>query len=65
MSLSPQLTTHFVDSRVISFDSDLSAVTPEKCAHEFATMTVELQRMISWWSLSGKGDEDLDGYKHW
>jgi len=42
----PQLTTHFVDSRVISFDSDLSAATPEKCSHKFATMTVELQRMI-------------------
>jgi hypothetical protein len=62
MSLSPQLSTHFVDSRVISFDLDLSAATPEKCAHKFATMTVELQRMISRWSLSGKGDEDLDGY---
>ena len=63
MTLSPQLTTHFVDSRVISFDSDLSAATPEKCAHKFATMTVELQRMISpRWSLSGKGDVDLDGY---
>ena len=60
MSLSPQLTTHFVDSRVISFDLDLSATTPENCAHKCATMTVELQRMISWWSLSGKGDEDLD-----
>jgi hypothetical protein len=62
MWLSPQLTTHFVDSRVLSFDSDLTATTPEKCAHKFATMTVELQRMISRWSLSGKGDEDLDGY---
>ena len=64
MSLSPQLTTHFVDSRVISFDLDLSAATPDNCAHKFATMTVELQRMISRWSLSGKGDEDLDVYKH-
>ena len=62
MSLLPQVTTRFVDSRVISFDLDLSAMTPEKCAHKFATMTVELQRMISRWSLSGKGDEDLDGY---
>jgi hypothetical protein len=63
MVLLPQLTTHFVDSQVISFDSDLSTVTPEKCAHKFATMTVELQRMICpRWSLSGKGDEDLDGY---
>ena len=62
MSLSPQQTTHFVDSKVISFDSDLSATTPEKCAHKFAAMTVELQRMSSRWTLSGKGDEDLDGY---
>jgi len=62
MLLSPQLTTHFVDSRVLSFDSDFSAATPKKCAHKFATMAVELQRMISRWSLSGKGDEDLDGY---
>jgi hypothetical protein len=62
MTLLPQLTTHFVDSRVISFDLDLSAATHEKCAHKFATTTVELQRMISRWSLSGKGKEDLDGY---
>ena len=62
MLLLPQITTHFVDSRVISCDSDLSAATPEMCAHKFATMTAELQRMISQWSLSSKGDEDLDGY---
>ena len=62
MVLLPQLSTHFIDSWVISLDSDLSAVTPEKCSHNFATMTVELQRMISRWSLSGKGDEDLDEY---
>ena len=62
MALLPQLLTHFIDSRVISLDSDLSAVTHEKCSHNFATMTVELQRMISRWSLSGKGDEDLDKY---
>jgi len=60
MALLPQISTHFIDSRVISLDLDLSAGTPEKCSHKFATMTVELQRMISWWSLSGKGDEDLD-----
>ncbi len=42
----------------------LASTNTEKCAHTFATMTVELQiqRMISRWSLSGKGDEDLDGY---
>jgi len=62
MLLSPQLTTHFVDSRVLSFDLDLSAATPEKCAHKFVKMTVELQRMILRWSLSGKGNEDLYGY---
>jgi hypothetical protein len=25
-------------------------------------MIVELQRLIGWWSLQSKGDEDLDGY---
>ncbi len=64
MALSPKLTTQFVDSWVITFDScsDLSAPTPDKCANQFSTMIVELQRLIGWWSLSGKGDEDLDGY---
>ena len=62
MVLLPQLSTYFIHNRVISLDSDLSAATPEECSHKFATMTVELQKMISRWSLSGKGDEDLDEY---
>jgi hypothetical protein len=35
---------------------------PEIFSHKFSTITVELQRMISQWSLSGKGDEDLYEY---
>jgi hypothetical protein len=64
MELSPKLSTHFVLSRNITFDSclELTAATPEKCANEFSTMLVELQRLIGHWSLSGKGDEDLDGH---
>jgi hypothetical protein len=64
MELSPNLSTHFVVSRVITFDSclELTAATPEKCANIFSTMLVELQRLIGRWSLSGKGDEDLDGH---
>jgi hypothetical protein len=64
MALLPKLSTQFVDSWVITFDSclDLSAAAPEKCVNKISTMTVELQRMIGRWSLSGKGDEDLDGY---
>jgi hypothetical protein len=62
MELSPKLSTHFVVSRVITFNScsELTAATPEKCANKFSTMLVELQRLIRRWSLSGKGDEDLD-----
>ncbi len=64
MELSPKLSTHFVVSRVITFDpcSELTAATPEKCANKFSTMLVELQRLIGRWSLSDKGDEDLDGH---
>jgi hypothetical protein len=64
MELSPKLSTHFVVSRVITFDScsELTAATPEKCANKFSTMLVELQRLIGRWSLNGKGDEDLDGH---
>ena len=64
MELSPKLSTHFVVSRVIKFEScsELTAATPEKCANKFSTMLVELQRLIGCWSLSGKGDEDLDGH---
>jgi hypothetical protein len=64
MELSPKLSTHFVVSRVITFDScsDFISATPEKCANKFSTMLVELQRLIGRWSLSGKGDEDLDGH---
>jgi hypothetical protein len=64
MALSPKLSTHFVVSRNITFDScsELTAATPEKCANKFSTMLVELQRLIGRWSLSGKGDEDLDGH---
>jgi hypothetical protein len=64
MALSPKLSTNFVVSRNITFDScsELTAATPEKCANKFSTMLVELQRLIGRWSLSGKGDEDLDGH---
>jgi hypothetical protein len=62
MVLLPQLSTYFIHNRVISLDSDLSVATPEKCSHKFVTMTVEVQKMISRWSLSGMGDEDLDEY---
>jgi hypothetical protein len=64
MELSPELSTHFVVSRVITFNYclELTAATPEKCANKFSTMLVELQRLIGRWSLSGKGDEDLDGH---
>ncbi len=64
MELTPKLSTHFVVSRVITFDScsELTAATPEKCANKFSTILVELQRLIGRWSLSGKGDEDLDGH---
>ncbi len=63
MELSPKLSTHFVVSQVITFDfcSDLSSATPDKCSNTFSTMLVELQQLIGRWSLSGKGDEDLDG----
>ena len=65
MALSPKLCTQYEKSWCITFDtcSDLSAATPEKCANKFSTMTVELQRMIQRWSLSGKGDDDLDEHK--
>jgi hypothetical protein len=64
MELSPKLSTHFVVSRVITFDScsKLTTATPEKCANKLSTMLVELQRLIGRWSLSGKGYEDLDGH---
>jgi hypothetical protein len=64
MALSPKLTTQFVNSWVITFDSCLeyAATTPDKCANQFAIMIVELHRLIGRWSLSGKGDEDLDEY---
>jgi hypothetical protein len=64
MELSPKLFTHFIVSRVITFDtcSDFISATPEKCANKFSTMLVELQRLIGHWSLSGKGDENLDGH---
>ncbi len=64
MELSPKLSTRFVVSRVITFDfcSDLSSATPDKCTNKFSTMLVELQRLIGRWSLSGKGDKDLDGH---
>jgi hypothetical protein len=64
MALSPKLLTQFVNSWVITFDScsEYAAATPDKCANQFATMIVELHRLIGWWSLSGKGDEDLDEY---
>ena len=62
MVLLPQLSTYFIHNRVISLDSDLSATTPETCSHKFSTMTVELQRMISRWSLDeydAGEDEDM------
>jgi hypothetical protein len=64
MALSPNLSMQFINSWVITFDSCLeyAATTPDKCANQFATMIVELHRLIGWWSLSGKGDEDLDKY---
>jgi hypothetical protein len=64
MALSPKLTTQFVNSWIIMFDScsEYAAATPDKCANQFATMIVELHRLIGCWSLSGKGDEDLDEY---
>ena len=40
----------------------MTAATPEKCANIFSTILVELQWLIGRWSLSGKGDEDLDGH---
>jgi hypothetical protein len=65
MELSPKLSTHFVVSQVITFDScsELTAAAPENCGNNFSTMLVELQRLIGRWSLSGKGDEDLDGHR--
>jgi hypothetical protein len=64
MELSPKLSTHFVVSQDITFDfcSDLSSATPDKCPNKFSTMLVELEWLIGRWSLSGKGDEDLDGH---
>ena len=64
MELSPKLSNHFVVSRVIIFDTclELTKATPEKCANKISTIFVELQRLIGRWSLSGKGDEDLDGH---
>ncbi len=64
MALSPKLLTQFVSSRVITFDScsEYAAAFPDKCTDQFATMIVELHRLIGRWSLSGKGDEDLDEY---
>jgi hypothetical protein len=64
MALSPKLMMQSFDSWVITFYScsDFSAMTPDKCAHQFSTMMVELQRLIGRWSLSSKQDEDLDGY---
>ncbi len=64
MALSPKLSTQFVNSWVITFDFCLkhAAATPDKCTNQFATLIVELHRLIGLWSLSGKGDEDLDEY---
>jgi hypothetical protein len=64
MALLPKLSTQFANSWVITFDScsEYAATTPDKCANQFATMIMELHRLIGWWSLSGKGDEDLDEY---
>ena len=64
MELSPKLSTHFVVSQVITFNScsELTSATPEKCANKFSTMLVELKWLIEHWSLSGKGDKDLDGH---
>ncbi len=64
MALSPKLSRQFVTSWVITFDScsEYAAATPDKWANRFATMIVELHRLIGRWSLSGKGDEDLDEY---
>jgi hypothetical protein len=64
MTLSPKLTMQFINSWVITFDScsDYTTATPDKCANQFATRVVELHRLIGWWSLRGKGDEDLDDY---
>ncbi len=48
MELSPKLSTHFVVSRVIAFDScsELTPATPEKCSNKFSMMLVELQWLI-------------------
>jgi hypothetical protein len=64
MALSPKLMMQFVNSWVIMYNSCLeyATATPDKCVNQFATMIVELHRLIGWWSLSGKGDEDLDEY---
>ena len=64
MGLSPKLSTHFLVSRVITFNScsKLTSATPEKCATKFSVMSVNLQWLIGRWSLSGKGDEDLGGH---
>jgi hypothetical protein len=64
MALSPKLLMQFVNSWVITFDScsEYATATPDKCANQFAKMIVELHRLIGQWSLSGKGDEDLDEY---
>jgi hypothetical protein len=61
MALSPKLSMQFVNSWVITFDScsEYAAATPDKCANQLAMMIVELHRLIGWWLLSGKGDEDL------
>ncbi len=44
MALSPKLSTQFVNSWVITFDScsEYAAATPDKCTKRFATMIVEL-----------------------
>jgi hypothetical protein len=64
MALSPKSTTQFVNNWVITFDSCLeyAAATPDKCVNRFVMMIVELHRLIGLWSLSGKGDENLDEY---
>ena len=43
MGLSPKLSTHFVVSRDITFDSclELTPATPEKCTNKFLTMLVD------------------------
>ena len=51
MELTQKLSTHFVVSWVITFDScsELTAATPEKCANRFSTMLVELHWLIGRW----------------